>query len=434
MKNPSIADAEPDMMQWAEDLFPICRSLTGPGVRETLTYLQKLIPELKIRSVSSGTKAFDWIVPNEWTIRDAYIINGEGEKIVDFKAHNLHVVGYSEPIDQTMSLSELDGHLYSLPDQPDAIPYVTSYYEKRWGFCISHVQRLGLREGQYRVVIDSTIEPGELNYGEIILPGEEENEIFLSTYLCHPSMANDDLSGLVVTAALVQWLMAQSKRRYSYRIIFIPETIGSIVYLSKHLKQMQKKVIAGFNITCVGDERTFSFLPSRTGNTLADRVSLHILKHHAPDFIEYEFNHRGSDERQYCNALVNLPVASIMRSKYREYPEYHTSLDDLSLISQAGLKGSYDMIKRCLQALEINRIWITKVVGEPFFSKYGLRKTIGYGTVIPDDAQNMSHFVTYSDGTLDIIALAEKCNLPVETFYDVVETLFEAGIIEEVSH
>ena len=421
-----------DMMQWLTDLFPICRSLTGPGVRETLAYLQKQIPGLKIRSIPSGSQVLDWTVPDEWTIRDAYVLNDKDQKIINFKANNLHVLGYSAPVDQTMSLAELDAHLFSRPEQPEAIPYVTSYYQRRWGFCLSHENRLALEEGQYRVVVDSTLEPGELNYGEIILPGEEEGEIFLSTYICHPSMANDNLSGAVVTTALVRWLMSLTKRRYTYRVIFIPETIGAIVYLSKHLKHLKKNVKAGFIMSCVGDDRAFSFMPSRTGDTLADRVSRHVLQHHAPDYILYDFSKRGSDERQFCNALVNLPITSILRSKYNEYPEYHTSLDDLSVVSQAGLEGSYNMMKRCLLALENNRTWKTKVIGEPFFSKRGLRSTIGATTSMADASAYMSHITTYADGSLDLIALAEKFGAPVEALFDIINTLSEAEIIEEV--
>ena len=288
------------MHQWATDLFPICRSITGPGVRDTLEYLKKILPSLELHSVPSGSEAMDWVVPDEWHIRDAWISNEHGEKVVDFKKNNLHVLGYSEPVNLLIELSDLQDHLYSLPDQPDAIPYVTSYYKRRWGFCLSHHQREQLQPGKYRVVIDSEIYPGVLNYGELVLPGESKEEVFLSTYVCHPSMANNELSGPVVTAALAQWLTQLPSLKYTYRIVFIPETIGSLVYLSHNLNWLKKHVIAGFNITCVGDERTYSYLPSRAGDTLSDKVAQHVLYHTDPDFISYTWLDRGSDERQYC--------------------------------------------------------------------------------------------------------------------------------------
>jgi aminopeptidase-like protein len=419
------------MHDWAKDLFPICRSITGPGVRETLKYIQNILPELKIYSVPSGTKAFDWTVPDEWIIRDAFVLDDSGNKIIDFNNSNLHVLNYSEPVDKWLELDELKPHLYSLPKQPNAIPYVTSYYQRNWGFCLTDNQRKILKPGQYHAVVDSELKPGVLNYGELIIPGETEREIFISTYICHPSMANNELSGPVVTTALAQWLSSLKKKHYTYRIIFIPETIGSIVYLSRNLDYLKKNVIAGFNITCIGDDRCFSFLPSRDGKTLSDKVALHVLKYTDPQFKRYTWLDRGSDERQYCAPGIDLPVVNMMRSKHGTYPEYHTSLDDLSFVTPSGLEGGHRIHQNAIKILEKNTIVKNTVLGEPQLGKRGLRPNIG-------EKDNLYKFkilmdiLSYSDGKMTILEIANALNESFNDIYPIVDKLVQEGLLTTI--
>ena len=417
------------MHQLMARLFPICRSITGDGVRETLRIISDIIP-LTIQEVPTGTAAFDWAVPKEWNIRDAYIADENGNKIVDFRKNNLHVVGYSVPVDKWITLPELQEHLYSLPEQPNAIPYVTSYYKERWGFCISHDERAKLKDGKYHVYINSTLEEGSLPYGECLLKGETEQEVFLSTYVCHPSMANNEMSGPVVTAFIAKWLLSLP-RKYTYRIIFIPETIGSITYLSRNLDTMKKNVLAGFNISCVGDDRAYSYVASRYENTLADKVASNVLSLKHPKFIKYSFLDRGSDERQYCSPGVDLPLVTLSRSKYGEYPEYHTSLDNLDIVTPEGLLGGYELIQDCINIIENNRVFRVNCYGEPQLGKRGLYPNLSTKNS-GASVETMMDFIAYADGNNDLLQISNIIRKPVREIVPIAEKLLEAGLLEEV--
>jgi len=417
-----------EMHSWAKFLWPISRSITGQGVRDTLAYLKKLLPDLTIKEVSSGAQVFDWVVPNEWNIREAYVSDDQGNRIIDFQINNLHIMGYSEPVDKWMELEELDKHLYSLPEQPDAIPYVTSYYKRQWGFCLTHHQRQSLNSKRYHVVIDSDLSPGVLNYAELLIPGNCDKEVFLSTYVCHPSMANNELSGPVVTTALAQWIKSKESRRYTYRIVFIPETIGSIVYLSKNLENLKKKVIAGYNITCIGDEMCYSFLPSRDGNTLSDKAALHALKYIDSNFKQYTWLDRGSDERQYCAPGVDLPISSIMRSKYGEYPEYHTSLDDLSLVTPNGLEGGFNAIKNAIEIIENNVNPTVNVFCEPQLGKRKLYPLVSKRG-IDEKTRTIMNFISYCDGNKTLLEIADKIDKPLTEIKKIMDELIKHNLI-----
>ena len=420
-----------EMYSWAKALFPINRSITGSGVRETLEYFKKIVPSLKILSFPTGFKAFDWTVPQEWSLKEAYIEDKKGNRVIDFKNNNLHVVGYSKPVKKYLEYDELKNNLHFIKDQPNAIPYVTSYYNKEWGFCLTYNQFLKLKKEKYYVNIDSSFKDGILNYGEIVIKGKSEKEIFISSYICHPSMANNELSGPVLAMALARELLKQEKK-YTYRIILVPETIGSLCYLKKNLKKLKKNVIAGYNITCVGDEKGFSYLPSRNGDTLADRAALNILKSNVADFKKYTWFDRGSDERQYCWPGIDLPVCSIMRSKYGEYAEYHTSLDNMRFISKSGLFESFAIYSDVLGVIERNDKFITTTLGEPKLDKRGL-----YSTLSKKGDSNYSrdilNFLSICDGNNDLIEISNILEIPVSQIMDLKNMLLSKKLIKQVS-
>lgn len=413
----------------AERLWGINRSITGDGVRETLAILKESIPDLKVVEVPTGTAVFDWTIPKEWRVHDAYILTPSGKKICSFKENNLHLVGYSIPIRKKLSLQELQDHLYSLPEQPTAIPYITSYYKERWGFCLSQQQRDGLEDGEYEIFIDSELFEGSLTYGELFIQGKSNREIFISTYVCHPSMANNELSGPTVTTFLAKWLVNRLDNRLSYRFVFIPETIGSIAYLSKNKDSLKSNVVAGFNVTCIGDNRDYSYLPSRNGETLSDAVAKHVLKHIYPSYKTYKWADRGSDERQYCAPGMDLPIASIMRTKYGMYDEYHTSLDDLTnVVTAEGLEGGYNALKCAIEALEENTYPKVNVFCEPQLGKRGLYPTLSTKSS-GAEVRLMMNLITWSDGSKSLLEIAELCDAPVWALYPIVNKLAEHRLL-----
>ncbi|MCR5233579.1 MAG: DUF4910 domain-containing protein [Lachnospiraceae bacterium] len=480
----------------AERLFPICRSITGAGVRETFEILKEYIPDLKLYEVPTGTKVMDWTVPKEWRIDEAYIEDDQGNRIVDFRDNNLHVLGYSVPVDEWMSFDELEPHIYTLKDQPELIPYVTSYYKERWGFAMSQVQKDSLhRASRYHAVIKSSLFEGNLTYGELVIPatageGKPEKEVFLSTYICHPSMANNECSGPSLMAHLCTYIKGIRNRKYSYRIVFVPETIGAITYLSRNLGEMKEKVIAGFNLTCVGDDRDYSIVHSRYGDTLADRVLTAVLKEHCkdrsdadgPGYSDYSYLKRGSDERQYQAPGVDLPLVCFCRSKYHVYPEYHTSGDNMSIVSPEGFYGAYSVMRKCIDVLEgasafgeeegerirsliasddrllaalknadmkkddicISRVSNDRIPGEdgkvykvtclcePQLGKRGLVPTMSSKETYQETLA-MKDVLAYADGTHDVEELAKVIEQPVEVVRKVVGQLTGAGLLDEIS-
>ena len=412
-----------------ERMFPICRSITGNGVRETFRLIQEELGSIKIDmfEIPSGTKVLDWTVPKEWNINDAYIITPSGKKICSFRENNLNILHYSVPVDMDVSLEELKEHLTTLKEQPDLIPYASSYYKERWGFCIAYNEYTALEEGTYHVYIDSTLEPGSLTYGEILFPGETEDEIMFSSYTCHPSMANNECSGPSLITELAKYIAAMKKRRFSYRLVLAPETIGAITYISRNLETLQKRVKAAFNLTCVGDNRTYSIVHSRYADTLADKVLDNVLKYHCPDYDSYSYISRGSDERQYQAPGVDIPMVCFCRSKYHIYPEYHTSADNLDLISPEGLQGSFDVMVKCIEALEHNRKYRIKTLGEPQLGKRGLVPTMSSKETYQQTLA-LKDLIAYADGSNDLVDISNIIGHPVEVLIPLAEKLVEAEL------
>ena len=426
------------MFALCKKLFPICRSITGDGFRQSLEILNaELGGIMQMHEIKSGTKVFDWVIPPEWNCDDAYIITPNGEKICDFRQNNLHLMGYSEPIDAEIDLDELNEHLYSLESLPEAIPYVTSYYKRRWGFCIAHNARQKLQKGKYKVYINSNFnENGVLNYADFVIPATKKckDEVLFSTYLCHPSMANNELSGPVVATFLAKKLLSmgggERNLSFNYRFVFIPETIGSIVYISKHLKHLQKRVKAGFVLSCLGDNDAYSLIHSPSQATLADKVALHTLCD-KPNFKEYGFLSKGSDERQYCSPKVNLPVVGLCRTRYGDFKEYHTSLDNLNFISAQGLQGSLDALSELVENLECSGIYENLCFCEPNLGKRGLYPTISQN-FIPNFTRYIVNFLALCDGKNDVIDIAKKLGIKAFLLKECIDALLKHKLIKKV--
>ncbi|MBO5341792.1 MAG: DUF4910 domain-containing protein [Lachnospiraceae bacterium] len=422
-----------EMYEFIKRIFPICRSITGNGVRETLSIMQEYAPEIKVHEVPSGTAVFDWTVPAEWNVEDAYVENEAGERVIDFKETNLSVVGYSLPMDEYLSLEELKKIVFVEENQPDVIPYVTSYYRQRSAFCTSKNRLNALKDGTYHCVIKSSLNPeGSLTYGEALLPGESEKEILISTYLCHPSMANNECSGPAVSLFLFNYIKGLPKRKYSYRFIYIPETIGSITYLSRNIEYLKKNVISGVNLSCVGDNDDYSFVQSRYGNTLTDQMMHNLLSFHYPEYKAYSFLERGSDERQFCAPGVDLPVCSFCRTKYGKYEQYHTSADDLDYISPEGLAGALELLMKYVQAMEHNEVYRVMCLCEPQLGKRGLYPTVSKKGSY-DAVKAMTDFIAYADGTNDLLSISNIIKQPMDVLIPIAEKLLENNLIECVN-
>ena len=408
---------EIEMIKHIEYLFPICRSITGEGLRKTLQYFESFHPDYKRIKFKTGQKVFDWEIPYEWNIKDAYIEHIEsGERFAEFSKNNLHLVGYSEPINSEMDFKDLASKIFTLKNYPDWVPYATSYYKRDWGFCMKESDKLKMKPGKYKVFIDSSLKKGNLELSHALIKGKSKKEILFSSYVCHPSMANNELSGPVLLNAILDYIKIKYKKtKYSYRFIMQPETIGSIAYLSKFSKYLCKNVICGFNLSCVGDDKAYSYVNTPYKNTLADQAMHSALKGKKNVKI-YSFLSRGSDERQYCSQGIRLPICTFSRSLFSEYPEYHTSADNLELVSQKGLEDSFEVIKTIIEAFETELYPQIKVKCEPQLSKRDLYPAISFNVNNKKSPiRSRMNFITYADGSNSIFEIADLIDLDLKS-------------------
>ena len=395
------------MIELALKLYPIHRSITGKGVVKTLKIIKKKIPNLKIKSFKSGSKVFDWKIPPEWNIEDAYIANLNGKKIIDFKKNNLHIVNSSIPINKIIKKKDLFNHLHSIPKKKNTIPYVTSYYKKYWGFCLKETEKKKLKDKKFKVRINSNFNnKGKLHYGELLIKGKSKKELIIHTYICHPQLANNEVSGPTVTTFLANYF-SKKKNNLSLRFIFVPETIGAIAYLHRNFKKIKKNIIGGYVLTCVGDERNYSFLESKDSGSLSNIIAKRVFLDSKIKFKNYSFLYRGSDERQYNAPGINLPIASIMRTKYGKYAEYHTSDDNFNVVTKKGLITSYNLIKKVIEKFNKEIIPISLIKCEPFLSKRKLYPTLSTAKT-HRYSQKLLDFLVYSDGTNRLTDISKK--------------------------
>ncbi|MGL5804057.1 MAG: DUF4910 domain-containing protein [Xenococcaceae cyanobacterium] len=421
-----------EMHRSISQLYPICRSITGDGVRKTLYLLKQLIP-LETFEVPTGTQVFDWTIPKEWNIRDAWVKNSRGEKVIDFQAHNLHVLNYSSPIQQKMPLLELKEHLFSMPDRPDWIPYRTSYYSENWGFCLTDRQLQELEDGEYEVYIDSSLEDGYLTYGEYFLPGETEEEILFSCHVCHPSLCNDNLSGISLVTFLAKHL-SSLKLRYSYRFLFVPGTIGSIAWLSLNQNRVFR-IKHGLVVAGVGDAGKLTYKKSRRGDAEIDKVVNYVLEHSGDEYAIEEFSPYGYDERQYCSPGFNLPIGSLTRTPFGRYPEYHTNADNLDFVKPASLADSLDKYLKIINILEKNHKYLnTSPFCEPQLGKRGLYGTFG-GTQDKKTKEMATLWVlNLSDGNHSLWDIADRSGLDFQVIENAAEALIQGKLLKKVNY
>ncbi len=418
------------MLYLAKKLYPINRSITGRGVKKSLDLIKKKVP-LEKKFFKSGKKVFDWIIPKEWNVKEAYILDTKNnKKYADFSKNNLHLVGYSHAINKIIPLSKLKKHIHIDKANKNSIPYVTSYYKRTWGFCMSQNQLRSIKNKKYKVVIKSSLKDGVMDYGETLIKGKSKKEILFSSYICHPSMANNELSGPVIIAALIHYINSLKNKKYSYRFVLVPETIGSIAYINRNLKKLKKNVLAGFVINCAGDNRNYSFVQTPEKNTFADEIMNSSFIGLKKKSI-YEFKDRSSDERQYCHAGIELPICSYSRSKAgsKTFPEYHTSLDNFSLVTKKGLEGSFEIFKNIVDALEFSPFPKAKTKCEPFLTKRNLYPTLSKKKNIDNGLKNLLDIIAYSNGKRSVFQISNILNLELKTCLEILKKLKNHSLI-----
>lgn len=426
---PTAAEVGQRLYELIRELYPICRSITGEGFRKTLRRLQARVP-VALHEVPSGTPVFDWTVPQEWNIRDAYVKNSSGERVIDFQKSNLHVVSYSVPIQATVTLSELKEHLHTLPEHPDWIPYRTSYYTEDWGFCLPHRQFLELEDAEYEVAIDSTLEDGHLTYGEYYLPGERSEEVLISCHSCHPSLCNDNLSAMSVAVELAQHL-GHSRRRYSYRFLFIPGTIGSITWLALN-EATVPQIKHGLLLSCLGDSGPSTYKMSRQGHALVDRAARNVLEHAGTAFNVLEFVPYGYDERQFCSPGFDLPLGCLMRTPNGKFPEYHTSADNLDFVHPEFLYDSFAKCVQIIDVLEQDRCFINlNPKCEPQLGKRGIYEGLRGQRDLPGRELALLWVLNLSDGRHTLLDIAERARMPFSTIHDAAQVLAEHSLLQD---